>query len=81
MVKFADVQDKIKDRLGKIKESLLNEDGFILLEGFVYYVIADEIPCLSSDKSFPMVVLVGEKSGRVYTFALSSILPELPIFD
>jgi len=79
MLKFVELREKILKALEEKKKHLLDEDGFLLIEGFVYYRIMQEIPfdTNTSTKALPMVVLIGSKTGRVYTFSLQDILPEL----
>ena len=79
MLKFIELRPKILKALEEKKRYLLEEDGFLLIDGFVYYRIMQEIPfdTNTSTHALPMVALVGEKTGRVYTFSLQDILPEL----
>jgi hypothetical protein len=75
---FADVEDEIraalKDHLKKadIKEEL------ILINGFFNESVSRELTndLVVGGPKLPIVVLVGEESGRVYLFALKALLPD-----
>lgn len=82
-VKFLDIKDKLQSAL---KEKLENtpihgEEGFTLIEGFMVTSILNEISnnIFIGGPNIPTVGIVGNTSGRIYTFALKAVLPNVPI--
>ncbi len=76
---FNDLRDEILRALAeKIKEVPNNEGGFTLIDGFGTIMLKNEI---SGDIVFggpvvPTVMVVGNKTGLIYTFALKVLLPK-----
>jgi hypothetical protein len=80
--KFEDVQEellkKIREKLDK--NPIPNEtDGFTIVGGFSYMPIHNNISgnIVIGGPTLPIVLLVGNSTGIVYTFALKVIMPEL----
>lgn len=79
-IQFADIKTEILQALNKLKK----QDAWIfedvaLLNGIVYHSISDSISwgIVIGGKTIPMVVLIWEKTGRIYFFSLKTLLPNL----
>ena len=73
-----DIRKAIQDKLKACP--LPSEDaGFTLIEGFMSLPIRQEFSneVFIGGRSVPIVGIVGNKSGRIYTFALKAILPSI----
>lgn len=54
--------------------------GFTLVDGFVVQTIQEQASgVVIGGKSVPMVMVVGNATGRVYYFALKALIPSLTI--
>ncbi len=82
-IKFSEIKDDLQTALNeKLRLSLIpNESGFTLIEGFMTLPLQGEISnnVILGGPSIPVVGIVGNTSGRIYTFALKVILPKLEI--
>lgn len=82
-MKFKDYKKDIKKALKQSLKAnpIAGESNFTMIEGFVSLPVKidmdDHISCVS--RSLPTVALVGETSGRVYTFVLRKLLPDLEL--
>lgn len=80
-LKFEDIKDELQQALQeKLKKTpITNENGFALIEGFMSMPIQAEIgnSMIIDGPNILVIGLVGNTSGRVYTFALKAILPSL----
>lgn len=83
MIEFAHIRDELIISLKKKLKSMdtPDEDGFTLLEGFIELPLHDQIPksIWLNKKCVFMIGLVGNKTGRMYTFPLKMILPDIEI--
>ena len=63
------------------KEAFMGEtNGFTLIDGFVVQTIQEQASgVVIGGKSVPMIMVVGNATGRVYYFALKALLPSLSI--
>ncbi len=76
---------EIKNNLLKAIEEKLkvnpipNENGFTIIEGFITTSLQSEISgnFILGGPSIPTVAIVGNTSGRIYTFALKILMPDL----
>lgn len=81
-IKFSDIQKELHT---KIEESLRKnpisvEDGFSLIEGFMSLTLwKSSIYEETNIGLVPAVGIVGNTSGRIYNFALKSLLPNVEI--
>ncbi len=83
-IRFKDQQEKI---ISAIKEKLhgnpiiSSEGGFTIIEGFFNQPFQDDIAdkIVIGGKTVPMVAIVGNKTGRMYFFALKALLPGIEI--
>lgn len=76
---FASIKQRILEALeAAVKESGINETVG-LVDGFLNDPVTHELTdsLVIGGPRVPMVMLVGEKSGRVYLFALKILLPDL----
>lgn len=82
-IKFSDIKEKIQAALEKkLKQSIIpNEDGFTLIEGFMSWNLQPEISnkVVIGGPNVPVVGVLGNTSGRIYTFALKAILPDIKV--
>lgn len=82
-IKFSDIKEKLQAALQeKLNQNpIQGEKGFALIEGFMTLTIQGELSTnlIVGGPIIPVVGLVGNTTGRIYTFALKSILPDLPI--
>jgi hypothetical protein len=89
-LKFSEWKNKILEKLQEttFKEIGLNEsatliDGFsslpLMMQGTMpsFGIFADEK--FSYTASIPTIMLLGNKTGRIYLFALKALFPELDI--
>lgn len=81
IVKFSEIKDELLKNLDKkLKESPIpNEKGLSLIEGFMNFSLQGEISnnFVIGGPSIPVVGVVGNSSGRIYTFALKVLMPQL----
>ena len=83
-ITFAEHKPKIQLALEKaLKDSpITNEEaGFTLVEGFVNQLLQPEISgaFIVGGPSIPLVAIVGNKSGRIYYFALKKLIPDIQL--
>lgn len=82
-IKFSEIKNRLQDALQeKLKLTPIpNEAGFALIEGFMTFPIQAELSnnLIIGGPNVPMVGIVGNTSGRIYTFALKAILPDIQI--
>lgn len=82
-MKFSDIKEELNNNLQKKLgiNPILGENGFSLIEGFMVLTLQKE---LSNDlklagENIPVVGVQGNTTGRIYTFALTSIIPNINI--
>ena len=82
-IKFLDIKEELQNALQeKLKQApIVGEAGFTLIDGFMTLPLHGEISnnVIIGGPSIPVVGIVGNTSGRVYTFALKVILPRIQI--
>jgi len=83
-VKFSDIKSQLEKALQeKLSLSLdLNfEKGFALIDGFMMLSVHGEISnsLIVGGPNIPTIAIVGNTTGRIYTFALKAILPDIKI--
>jgi len=82
-VKFLDIKEKLQLALQeKLKQTpIVGEAGFTLIDGFMTLPLHGDISnnLIIGGPSIPVIGIVGNTSGRVYTFALKVILPDIQI--
>lgn len=83
-VKFSDIKDELLAALQlRLKTTPIKEEaqGFELIEGFMTLPLQAEISnsVMLGGPSIPIIGIVGKASGRIYTFALKALLPEVKI--
>ncbi len=82
-IKFLDKKGEIQNALQeKLKLSpIAGEAGFTLIDGFMTLSLNGEISnnVIIGGPSIPAVGVVGNTTGRIYTFALKVILPDIKI--
>lgn len=82
-IKFSDIKIELQAALQeKLKQSpILGEAGFTLVEGFMTLSLQGEVSnnIIIGGPVIPTVGVVGNTSGRIYTFALKVILPKIQI--
>jgi hypothetical protein len=77
IIKFEDYREKIIEALKK--RPIKIDEPVTLLEGFVNEPFAKEISSsfVIGGPTVPMIMLLGDKSGQIYLFALKIILPDI----
>lgn len=82
-IRFSEIKDDILSALTNKMENngLSLGERVSLIDGFVNQPLSLELSgsFVIGGPSIPMIMLVGEKSGRIYYFALKAILPEIKI--
>jgi hypothetical protein len=82
VIKFADIKTELQEKLEeKLKELSIGEQ-VSLIDGFITLYVQQEIArnrISLGGSPIPMVGLVGIKSGRIYTFALKALLPNIDL--
>lgn len=75
------ITEALNDRFSKQGALFSGEtSGFTLVDGFVMQSIQDKLGGIYiGGKSIPMVMVVGNSSGRIYYFALKALLPDVNI--
>lgn len=78
-LKFEDVRDQIIEALQERSDAIGIKEPLILENGFFNDPLRGKIenaPIIGGDYWIPMVVLIGENSGRVYLFSLKELLKD-----
>jgi hypothetical protein len=83
IIKFIDIKEDLINALNKKirnKDLILNEK-ITIVDGFVNQPMSVELSgaFVIGGPTVPMIMLVGDMSGRIYYFALKAILPEIAI--
>lgn len=83
-IKFSDYKEKIQSGLTEKLQGIdfVGEtQGFTLIDGFFNLPIQTELSgsLTIGGPTVPMVAIVGNKTGRVYYFAIKAIVPEVEI--
>jgi uncharacterized ParB-like nuclease family protein len=81
VIKFSDHKEAILKALKEKKDFLKINEPLTLMEGFINQPICKELTgsFIVGGATIPMIVVVGNQSGKVYFFALKALLPELGI--
>lgn len=79
-LKFEEYKQKIIDAL-KAKGNLGITEPVTLVDGFVNQPIQNELSgsFVLGGPAIPMIMLLGNNSGRIYHFALKAILPDIKL--
>lgn len=79
-IKFEEYKEKIIEAL-KTKSNLGIPEPVTLIDGFVNQPIQKELSgaFVVGGPAIPMIMLLGNTSGRIYFFALKAILPDIKI--
>lgn len=82
-IKFSDIKEEVQDNLQKnlLINPILGEDGFTLIDGFISPTLKRELTdyLKISGDNIPAIGIVGNTTGRIYTFALTHIMPNISI--
>lgn len=85
MKKEISFQEKREEILQALKKTNFQDawifEELALVDGIAYHSLSDSISggIVIGGKSIPMVVLVWKKTGKLYFFALKSLLPNLDV--
>lgn len=83
IIKFSEIkEDLVKVLNEKIKNNKLHlSEKVTIVDGFVNQPLSMELSgsFIIGGPAVPMIMLVGDESGRIYYFALKAILPEIKI--
>lgn len=79
--RFEDLKKDITQRLKERSLVIGIKESVAILEGFVMEPFKTELTgeFTVGGPTVPMVMLIGNESGRVYFFALKALLPELEL--
>ena len=78
-VVFSELKNEILEALNKVIADAGITEKVGLVDGFLNDPVTHELTdsLVIGGPRVPMVMLIGEKSGRVYLFALKILLPDL----
>ena len=80
VIEFSKIKDKLMKALEeKLKSGKLHiSESVTIIDGFVNQPLSMEIPgpFVIGGPSVPLIMLVGNDSGRVYFLALKAIIPD-----
>lgn len=78
-IKFREIKDELIAAIKKKIPLLKLEEGVTLVDGFVNQPISMEISgsIIIGGTTVPMVMIVGNDTGRIYFFALKALMPTL----
>ncbi|MDD5626221.1 MAG: hypothetical protein PHG83_03580 [Patescibacteria group bacterium] len=83
IIKFSEIKENLVNALNeKLKNNKLYiPEKVTIIEGFVNQPLSMELTgsFVIGGPAVPMIMLVGNDSGRIYYFALKAILPEIKI--
>lgn len=79
-IKFDDYKQKIIDAL-RAKGNLGISEPVTLVDGFVNQPIQSELSSSLNigGPAIPMIMLLGNNSGRIYYFALKALMPSIKL--
>lgn len=78
-LKFSNYKKSIVKALTKKSKLLDIEEPLTLIDGFINEPIYSKYPNSSYCLTLPMIVCLGNKTGRLYFFALKKLLPNIKI--
>jgi len=81
IIKFQDLKDSLTVELKKRLETLEIKEEVTLLEGFISQPFDTKLSnsFIFGKPTIPMVMLLGNETGRVYFFALKAILKDIEL--
>lgn len=83
IIKFSEIKAELVNALNeKLKSSKLHiSEKVTIIDGFINQPLSMELSgsFVIGGPAVPMIMLVGDDSGRIYYFALKAILPEIKI--
>lgn len=80
-IKFSEIKQKIIDALNSRASELGIAEPITLIDGFINQPLQTEYTggMIIGGPAVPMIAVVGNKSGRMYFFALKALLPDVSI--
>lgn len=80
-IKFSDYVEKIKKILNEKGDALGINEPSTLIEGFMNQPVYQEFTggLIVGGPTVLMIGVVGDKSGRIYYFALKALLPDIGV--
>lgn len=78
VIKFEDIKARIAAKINSNITLLGLNEPVSLVDGFVNQPISMELSgsFILGGPTIPMVMIVGNKTGRIYLFALKALLPD-----
>jgi hypothetical protein len=78
-IKFDEIKDKVLSALHERAEIINIAESVTLVEGFLNEPFSTELSTsiIIGGPTIPMVMLVGNESGKIYFFALKTLVKEL----
>jgi hypothetical protein len=85
-IEFKDIKHELGLKLNDLlKGGFISgeDDGFTMIEGILMQPIQNEISSslMLCGPTVPSVAIVGNKSGRIYYFALKKLLPRIDLSE
>lgn len=81
IIKFSEIKANLVNALNeKLKSNKLHlPEKVTIIDGFVNQPLSMELSgsFVIGGPAIPMIMLIGDESGRIYYFALKAILPEI----
>jgi hypothetical protein len=81
IIAFKDIQNSLMDELKKRLQTLEIKESVTLVEGFISQPFNKELSTsfVLGGPTIPMVMLLGNESGRIYLFALKALLKDMEL--
>lgn len=78
-IKFSDIRQELINELKARATDINIDESLTLVEGFVNQPITMELSAsfFIGGPTIPMIMVLGNKSGRIYLFALKALLKDI----
>ena len=82
IIRFKDIKDRIMSELEKRMDKTGISEKITLINGFLNEPFSKELSdaLVVGGPKVPMVILVGNESGRIYLFALRELIDDLDTY-
>lgn len=79
IIKFSEIKEQLRQALNNRIPILGINESVTLVDGFVNQPISMELSgsFIIGGPTIPMIMLVGNNTGRIYLFALKALMPNL----
>lgn len=81
MIKFDDLKEKLIQKINENLPSMGLSEPVTLVDGFFNQPVSKELSgsFIIGGPTIPMVMIVGNKTGRIYFLALKALIPDIEI--